>query len=98
MLGAMPAAEDVRRFYDDNTRLMLGLGQGTEGTIRRAVWGPGVSTRRQAMRYVDDLILERIGPHLEVTAEPRREPHVVDLGCGVCASLCRICADVGPEV
>jgi len=83
-----PAAygPSVSRFYDDNTGLFLSLGQGTEGTIHRAVWGPGVTTRVQAMAYVDTLIMDRVrelGGSKEVVK-------LADLGCGVCASLCRM--------
>jgi cyclopropane fatty-acyl-phospholipid synthase-like methyltransferase len=80
-------AEEVRRYYDNNTRLFLSLGQGSEGTIRRAVWGPGVASRQQAMRYVDSLIVERLRGLDSGTGLPLR---VADLGCGVCASLCFI--------
>src|SRR5882724_3682353 len=80
--------EQVKRFYDDNTRLFLSLGQGTEGSIHRAIWGPGVVSRVQAMAYVDQLVLERLERIPEPTAE--RSPRLVDLGSGVCASLCRI--------
>lgn len=75
----------VSQFYDDNTELFLSLGQGTEGTIHRAVWGPGVRSRRQAMAYVDGLVLERLN---QVGRGER--PSVADLGCGVGASLCRL--------
>jgi cyclopropane fatty-acyl-phospholipid synthase-like methyltransferase len=81
-------AEHVRRYYDDNTRLFLSLGQGTEGTIHRAIWGHGVETRAEAMRYVDGLVIERLRRITDVpTGEPLR---VADLGCGVCSSLCYI--------
>lgn len=80
-------AEHVLRYYEDNTRLFLRLGQGTEGTIRRAIWGPGVRNRTEAMAYVDGLILERLRQHRPADGSV---PHVVDLGCGVCASLCRL--------
>jgi SAM-dependent methyltransferase len=81
-------AEQVRRYYDDNTRLFLSLGQGSEGTIHRAIWGPGVRDRAQAMRYVDRLIVERLRGLSAPSGEaPLR---VADLGCGVCASLCYI--------
>src|SRR6187455_2345438 len=76
----------VSRFYDDNTQLFLALGQGTEGTIHRAVWGPGVGTRVQAMAYVDSLILERVR-ELGIAGGTAR---LADLGCGVCSSLCRM--------
>ena len=52
--------DSVSQFYDDNTGLFLSLGQGTEGSIHRAVWGPGVSTRPEAMAYVDGLVLQRL--------------------------------------
>lgn len=80
-------AEQVRRYYDENTRLFLSLGQGSEGTIRRAVWGPGVTSRQAAMRYVDSLIVERLRGLDRGDGLPLR---VADLGCGVCASLCFI--------
>src|SRR5207244_1771625 len=57
---------------------------GATGAIHRAVWGPGVRDRRQAFHYVDDQIAELIRS-LPRTGDP---PHVVDLGCGVGASLC----------
>lgn len=84
-------AEQVRRYYDENTRLFLSLGQGSEGTIRRAVWGPGVTTRQSAMRYVDSLIVERLRQLERADGLPLR---VADLGCGVCASLCFIAQQV----
>jgi SAM-dependent methyltransferase len=81
-------SERVRRFYDDNTRLFLSLGQGTEGTIHRAIWGPGVESRVQAMAYVDELVLARLSGIQNEAHEPPLA--VADLGCGVCASLCRL--------
>jgi SAM-dependent methyltransferase len=87
-MTSRPESGAVSQFYDDNTELFLSLGQGTEGTIHRAVWGPGVQTRAQAMAYVDGLIMQR----LERWRDPSREApsSVADLGCGVCASLCRM--------
>jgi SAM-dependent methyltransferase len=80
--------DEVRKFYDENTSLFLSLGQGTEGTIHRAVWGPGVQNREQAMAYVDGLIMERLG---KIGRAPGAQHlAVADLGCGVCASLCRM--------
>lgn len=80
-------ADRVQRFYDENTSLFLSLGQGTEGTIHRAVWGPGVKSRVHAMAYVDGLILDRLNG---VAPAGGDAPVVADLGCGVCASLCRM--------
>ncbi len=85
-------SEQVRRYYDENTRLFLSLGQGTEGTIRRAVWGPGVDNRVQAMAYVDQLVIERLRRLDDVGAGEL--PRVMDLGSGVCASLCRIAKQI----
>jgi len=81
-------ADRVKRFYDENTSLFLSLGQGTEGTIHRAVWGPGVQSRVHAMAYVDGLILDRLRRQLPPGAGG--VPRVADLGCGVCGSLCRM--------
>lgn len=52
-------ASDIRRYYDRQTAGFVALGQGgAEGAIHRAVWGPGVTTREQAFRYVEDRIAE----------------------------------------
>jgi SAM-dependent methyltransferase len=71
--------ELVRRYYDSNTAKFEGLGQ-AGGSIHRAVWGPGVATRHEAFHYVDELVLRAL---------PRQvaRPVVVDLGCGLGASL-----------
>jgi SAM-dependent methyltransferase len=74
----------VRRYYEANTRWMLARGSGRgEGVIHRPVWLPGISSRAQAVRSVDSLILERLGA---VAASPtgsvQRELRVLDLGCG----------------
>ena len=75
-------AAQVRRYYDEQTRAFVAYGQGGgEGAIHRAIWGPGVTTREQSFHYVEDRILEWL-PALGAT------PHVVDLGCGICGSLC----------
>ena len=80
-------SEQVRRYYDDNTRLLLALGQGTEGTIHRAVWGPGVATRSRALAYVDELITAKVR---EFEQTHGRGAQVIDLGCGVGATLCKV--------
>lgn len=75
----------IRDYYDANTKAFVRFGDGrSTGAIHRAVWAPGVRDRTQALRYVDDriaaLLLER-----PASDESR---HVVDLGCGVGATLC----------
>ena len=78
------SAAEIRRYYDRNTSAFVSLGQGgSVGAIHRAVWGPGVRSREEAFRYVEDQIVERIR-RLPFDVD---RPHVVDLGCGVGASL-----------
>ena len=82
----MPAVprHDVRGFYDRHTRGFLAHGQGGSlGSIHRAVWGPGTTTREAAFRYVEDQIAARVASF----PVERAAPHVVDLGCGVGGSL-----------
>jgi tocopherol O-methyltransferase len=74
---------DITRYYDHHTRSFVRFGQGG-GSIHRAVWGPGVANREQAFHYVDD----RIAALIRAIPPPSRPLHVVDLGCGVGASLC----------
>ena len=75
----------VRRYYDRHTSAFVAFGQGgSVGAIHRAVWGPGTTDRQKAFRYVEDQIAELVrglAPRFD-------ESHVVDLGCGVGASLC----------
>jgi SAM-dependent methyltransferase len=78
-------ANDVREYYDRNTRAFVRHGQGGDlGAIHRAVWGPGVRNRPSAFHYVEDQIAYLLRS-LPDSGEPR---HLVDLGCGVGASLC----------
>ncbi len=69
----------VRRFYDTNAAAFERLGQGG-ASLHRAVWGPGVATRVAAFHFVDELILAALPA--DVT-----KPTIVDLGCGLGASL-----------
>ena len=86
--------EQVRRYYDRNTSSFVALGQGGGvGAIHRAVWGPGTATREQAFHFVEDRIADVVRRvAVRSTASPAgtvaAPPHVVDLGCGVGASLC----------
>lgn len=75
----------IRRYYDRNTADFVAHGQGgSEGVIHRAVWGPGVSDRRGAFHFVED----RIADVIRDRSSPQAPAHVVDLGCGIGASLC----------
>ena len=76
---------DVRTYYDRNTPAFIRLGQGG-GAIHRAVWGPGVTDRDAAFQYVHRLIAARI----RTVTPPSGVAHVLDLGCGVGATLCEL--------
>ena len=88
MSGPRFDTAEIGRYYDRHTAAFIRFGQGGgAGVIHRAVWGPGTTTRRQAFHYVDDQIAG-MARSLIATSEPAGAPHVVDLGCGVGASLC----------
>lgn len=77
--GAAALTERVKRYYDNNAAAFERLGQGGS-CIHRAVWGPGVITRTEAFHHVDELILGSVPPEL-------LRPAILDLGCGLGASL-----------
>ncbi|HEX2177294.1 MAG TPA: methyltransferase domain-containing protein [Nocardioidaceae bacterium] len=68
----MTAGARVRRYYDANTWKFLVTG--SERAIHRELWGPGVTTRAEAVHHIHALVLDELG------ANDRR---VLDLGCGV---------------
>lgn len=85
-MSISPINKQVQRFYNANTGLFLKLGHSSGGSIHRAIWGYGVSDREEALHYVDDLICKQL-----LKLNPNNTPlHIVDLGCGVAASLCYI--------
>src|SRR3954454_13730523 len=62
----------VRDYYDSNTwKFLL---SGTERAIHRELWGPGVTTRGEAVHHAHALVLDQLGPG---------DRRVLDLGCGV---------------
>jgi cyclopropane fatty-acyl-phospholipid synthase-like methyltransferase len=76
-------AADIRRYYDRHSAAFVRFGQG-RGSIHRAVWGAGTRTRDQAFHYVDDQIASLARRYIASASQI----HVVDLGCGVGATLC----------
>ena len=76
---ATAGTNQVRQYYDNNAGAFEKLGQGG-ASIHRAVWGPGVTTREAAFHYVDNLIFDTLDPDID-------KPSVIDLGCGLGASL-----------
>jgi SAM-dependent methyltransferase len=76
----------VRDYYETNTRLFLALGLGHRtSTIHRAVWAAGVTSQAAALTYVHGLIAAQ----LAMLPYPQQ---VLDLGCGVGATLLDIVA------
>ena len=79
--SALVHVDEVRRYYEQNTRRFLTLGQGgAEGAIHRAVWGEGVEDRREAFHFVHELVFREA----KTLPPPLR---AIDLGCGVGACL-----------
>lgn len=75
-------ANAVARYYDANTRAFLARGEGGgEGVLHRAVWGEDVRDRSSAFHFVHELILK------EIATLSSSRPRLLDLGCGVGASL-----------
>ncbi len=74
--------DDVRAYYDANTGSFLSTGEGAQA-IRRAVWAPGVTDKSGAFSYLDREILRE----LVSTTKSGDRARLVDLGCGVGASL-----------
>ena len=74
----------VRRYYDRHTPAFVTLGEGRQsGAIHRAVWGPGVRHVHEAIHHVDEQIAEAIA-----LLQPEGDRlHVLDLGCGIGATL-----------
>ncbi|MGB7217187.1 MAG: methyltransferase domain-containing protein [Vicinamibacterales bacterium] len=74
---------EVRDYYDLNTARWFGRPRESDA-IHRAVWGEGVRSAAEAFQYIDRLILGE----LQVLAGTFPAPlHVLDLGCGIGASL-----------
>ena len=62
----------VRDYYDANTWKFLLAGE--ERAIHRELWGPGVTSRSEAVHHTHALVLDELGP---------ADRRVLDLGCGV---------------
>src|SRR6476659_10176141 len=62
----------VSYYYDRNTWKFLLTGD--EKAIHRELWGPGVTSRAEAVHHAHALVLAELGPG---------DRRVLDLGCGV---------------
>jgi cyclopropane fatty-acyl-phospholipid synthase-like methyltransferase len=70
-----PTTAQVRHYYDANTWKFLLTG--SRRSIHRELWGPGVTSRGEAVDHTHALVLDELG------CDHRR---VLDLGCGVGAA------------
>lgn len=82
----------VADYYDANTRRFLRFGESNDA-IHRGVWLPGVTTAAEAGDAVNRLVAERLSGQL-----PAGEGRVLDLGCGVGATVVRLARAVDAEV
>lgn len=87
----------VADYYDANTRRFLRFGEGSgHGGIHRCVWTPDATSTGEAADTVNRLIIERLRGHVpegsvgEGQARGAGEAHVLDLGCGVGATMIRV--------
>src|SRR3954468_15295911 len=65
----------VSEYYDANTRKFLL--SGGDRAIHRELWGPGVTSSREAVNHTHALVLDELAPD---------DRWVLDLGCGVGAA------------
>jgi SAM-dependent methyltransferase len=73
----------VADYYDSNTRRYLRFGEGSSsGAIHRCVWMPGTESAADAADTVNRLVLQRLRGQV-----PAGEGRVLDLGCGVGATM-----------
>src|SRR4051794_28461122 len=72
MANGNPLRSAVSDYYDANTWKFLLAGG--ERAIHREPWGPGVTSRGEAVHHTHALVLNQLGPG---------DRRVLDLGCGV---------------
>ncbi len=80
----------VADYYDANTRRFLRFGENSgSGAIHRCVWMPDTASTAEAAEVVNRLVLDRLRGHV-----PAGEGRVLDLGCGVGATMVRLARDM----
>src|SRR5687767_11152398 len=87
----MPASlSDVRAYYDRNTPLFLRFGSSPETqTIHRSLWPKGTRRLSDALATSNNFVLEQ-ARKLDLP-----DPAILDLGCGVGATLFHVLAGLG---
>jgi cyclopropane fatty-acyl-phospholipid synthase-like methyltransferase len=84
----------VAEYYDANTQRFLRVGEGSSGgAIHRCVWTPDAATADEAADTVNRLVLERLRDHV-----PTGTGRVLDLGCGVGATMVRLARAMDVQV
>lgn len=84
----------VAHYYDANTRRFLRFGEGaSSGAIHRCVWTPDATGPAEAADTVNRLVLQRLRGHV-----PAGAGRVLDLGCGVGATMIRLARDLDIRV
>ena len=83
----------VADYYDSNTRRFLLVNESGTGAIHRGVWTPDAVTADDAADTVNRLVLERLRGHL-----PEAGGRVLDLGCGVGATMVRLARGTTAQV
>jgi len=80
--SAENSADAIADYYNNNTRLFLGLGgSGDVAAIHRAIWAPGVTDKAHAFNYLNVCVANALQPCLPLT--DGSQPQLLDLGCGV---------------
>lgn len=76
----------VADYYDANTRRFLRFGENAKvAAIHRCVWMPDAATTADAVDTVNRLVLDRLSGGV-----PTNEGRILDLGCGVGATMVRL--------
>lgn len=72
----------VAEYYDENTQPFLNFfGSGTGvAAIHRQIWGPGVTTERDAFEFLNQLVIDELDLRSLQDLEGLK---VLDLGCGI---------------
>ena len=80
--AAENSAAAIADYYNNNTRLFLGLGgSGDVAAIHRAIWAPGVTNKAEAFNYLNVCVANALQPCLQLTEGGQAQ--LLDLGCGV---------------
>lgn len=80
--AAENSAAAIADYYNNNTRLFLGLGgSGDVAAIHRAIWAPGVTDKAQAFNYLNVCVANALEACAHAADESK--PQLLDLGCGV---------------